>query len=214
LFNNNKHCFSRYDECQFLPHNSFVALNKAFVMKKLILLLFITVLLIQCSTIRVFNTEAATDAEPARYKTFGFYEVKASGDTIPRTFDERMGILKKAIQVEMEKKGYRFVSSSPDLLVNIGIVVKQEVQTRQTNWQNDGRFTYMGQRNYSWKSEEIEVGRYREGTLTLHIIEVARHKMIWKGSMEGVIPEKSDPSGKTAGQALQKLFAEYPFTAN
>jgi hypothetical protein len=31
--------------------------------------------------------------------------------------------------------------------------------------------------------------------------------------MEGVIPEKSDPTGKTAGQALQKLFAVYPFTA-
>lgn len=183
-------------------------------MMKLTLLLFITILFMYCSPVRVFNTEAATDAEPARYKTFGFYEVKASGDTIPRTFDERMGILKKAIQGEMEKKGYRFVSSSPDLLVNIGIAVKQEVQTRQTNWQNDGRFTYMGQRNYSWKSEEIEVGRYREGTLTLHIIEAARHKMIWKGSMAGVVPEKIDTSGKTAGQALQKLFEQYPFIAN
>jgi hypothetical protein len=182
-------------------------------MKKLILPLFIIFLFAHCSSVRVFNTEVASDAEPSRYKTFGFYEVKASGDTIPSTFNERMGILKKAIQVEMEKKGYRFVTSGADLLVNIGIVVKQEIQTRQTNWQNDGRFTYMGQRNYSWKSEEVEVGRYREGTLTLHIIEAARHKMIWKGSMEGVIPEKSDPTGKTAGQALQKLFAVYPFTA-
>lgn len=183
-------------------------------MKKLILLLFTAFLFTHCSSVRVFNTESATDAEPGKYKTFGFYEVKASGDTIPRTFDERLAILKKAIQTEMEKKGYRFANLNPDLLINIGIVVKQEIQTRQTNWQNDGRFTYMGQRNYSWKSEEIEVGRYREGTLTLHMIESARHKMIWKGSIEGVVPEKIDPSGKTAGAALQKLFLQYPFTAN
>lgn len=183
-------------------------------MKKLTLLLFIAFLFSHCATVRVFNTEAATDAEPEKYKTFGFYEVKASGDTIPRTFDERLAILKKAIQTEMEKKGYRFTNANPDLLINIGIVVKQEIQTRQTNWQNDGRFTYMGQRNYSWKSEEIEVGRYRDGTLTLHMIESARHKMIWKGSIEGVVPEKIDPSGKTAGVALQKLLLQYPFKAN
>ena len=182
-------------------------------MKKLILLLLVTGLFTHCATVRVFNTEAAADAEPSRYKTFGFYEVKASGDTIPRTFAERLSILKKAIQTEMEKKGYRFTDAGPDLLVNIGIAVKQEIQTRQTNWRNDDRFTYMGQRSYSWKSEEIEVGRYRDGTLTLHIIEAERHKMIWKGSMEGVVPEKTDPSGKTAGRALQKLFAQYPFKA-
>jgi len=183
-------------------------------MKKLIPLLFITLLFTSCSTFRVFNTEAAPDAEPSRYQTFGFYEVKASGDTIPRTFDERLAILKKAIQAEMEKKGYRFTDSGPDLLINIGIVVKQEIQTRQTNWQNDGRFTYMGQRNYSWKSEEVEVGRYRDGTLTLHIVEAVRHKMIWKGSIEAVVPEKTDPGGKTAGLAMQKLFLQYPFRAN
>lgn len=183
-------------------------------MKKLTLLLCITLLFAHCTAVRVFNIEAAADAAPDRYKTFGFYEVKASGDTIPRTFDERLGILKKAIQAQMEKKGYRFVQANPDLLVNIGIVVKQEIQTRQTNWQNDGRFTYMGQRNYSWKSEDIEVGRYRDGTLTLHIIEAARHKMIWKGSLSGVVPEKIDNTGKTAEQALQKLFMQYPFAAH
>lgn len=183
-------------------------------MKKLIAILSLMVLFTQCASIRVFNTETATDAEPGKYKTFGFYELKASGDTISSTFKERAEILKSAIRTQMELKGYRYVEAKADLLVNIGIVVKREIQTRQTNWQNDGRFTYMGQRNYSWKSEEVEVGRYREGTLTLHIVETARNKMIWKGSMEGVVPEKSDPSGKTANDALAKLFAEYPFTAN
>lgn len=176
--------------------------------------MFAAVLFTHCASVRVFNTETATDAEPVKYKTFGFYELIATGDTISNTFMERTAILKTAIRNQMELKGYRYVDTKADLLVNIGIVVKQEIQTRQTNWQNDGRFTYMGQRNYSWKSEEVEVGRYRDGTLTLHIVETARNKMIWKGSMEGVVPEKSDPSGKTANEALAKLFAQYPFNAN
>ncbi len=183
-------------------------------MKKLLFLLFIALFFTQCASIRVFNTEAATDAEPAKYKTFGFYELKASGDTISSNFVERTSILQSAIRTQMEMKGYHFVDTKPDLLINIGIVVKQEIQTRLTNWQNDGRFTYMGQRNYSWKSEEVEVGRYREGTLTLHIVETSRNKMIWKGSMEGIVPEKSDPTGKIANAALAKLFAQYPFKAN
>lgn len=182
-------------------------------MKKLTLLLLITVFFTHCSTVRVFNTEAAPDIDASKYQTFGFYEVTAAGDTTSSTFYRRLEIVRSAIKTEMETRGYRYTTTNPDLLINMGIVVKQEIQTRQTNWQTDGRFTYMGQRNYSWKSEEVEVGRYKEGTLTLHIVETARNKMIWKGSIEGVVPEKPDSKHKAASQAMQKLFEQFPFKA-
>lgn len=182
-------------------------------MKTIAVLSIMVLLFTQCTTLRVFNTEVAPDAIPANYKTYGFYEFTAAGDTNSATFQLRAEILKNAIKKEMNVRGYQFVSTGADLLINIGIIVKQQVQTRQTNWQNDGQFTYMGQRNYTWKSEEVEVGRYKEGTLILHIVETARNKMIWEGSMSGVVPDKPDTKNNTAGKAMKKLFAEYPFRA-
>lgn len=182
-------------------------------MKQVIALFVIALIFSQCSSIRVFNTDAAADAVPTAYKTYGFYEFTAAGDTSSATFQLRVEILKNAIKAEMNVRGYQFVSTRPDLLINIGILVKQQIQTRQTNWQNDGRLTYIGQRNYTWKSEEVEVGRYREGTLTLHIVETARNKMIWQGSMSGIVPDKPDTKNNAAGKAMKKLFEKYPFRA-
>jgi len=182
-------------------------------MKQVIVLFVIVLIFTQCSMTRVFNTDTATDAIPTTYKTYGFYEFTAAGDTSSATFQLRVEILKNAIKAEMNMRGYQFVSTRPDLLINIGILIKRQIQIRQTNWQNDGQFTYMGQRNYTWKSEEVEVGRYKEGTLTLHIVEAARNKIIWQGSMSGVVPDKPDTKSNAAGKAMKKLFEKYPFRA-
>ncbi|SJZ33698.1 DUF4136 domain-containing protein [Sediminibacterium ginsengisoli] len=183
-------------------------------MKKIVSICFAAVFLLACSGIKVFNTESAENVNPADYKTFGFYELKASGDTITRGFPSRVNILQTAIQEELTARGYTRNDQHPDLLVNIGIVIKQEIQTRQTDWQTDGRVAYIGQRNYSWKSTEVEVGRYREGTVTIHLVDARQQKMIWKGSARGVLPDKAEVATKTVRKGMHQLFAKYPYRAS
>ena len=110
----------------------------------------------------------------------------------------------------MKQRGYVQQTAQPDLLINIGLVVKEQVQTRQTDWRTDGAPRYMGQRNYTWKSEEIEVGRYREGTVTVHVVDAARKQMLWKGGAKGIIPDKQKQLPALAGEAMKELFSKYP----
>jgi hypothetical protein len=177
------------------------------------LLAVTAVTLFACSGISVANTEADPTANFSQYKTFGYYKIDASGDTITPTFNQRVRILKEAITGEMTKRGYTFKEENPDLYVNIGIVASNKVQTRETNWRTDGRYTYMGQRNYGWSAGEVEVGRYREGTVTLHVVDVAQNKMIWKGSANGVLPENAQKIPEMAASSMAELFKKFPVPA-
>lgn len=168
-----------------------------------------------CSGVRVLHTETADNTDLAKYKTFDFYRVHASGDTVKdiHLFNARVDLLKDAVAAELVKRGYTHNDQHPDLLVNIGIRVKEEIQTRQTDWKTDGAPRYIGQRSYSWKSEEIESGRYREGTVAIHLVDAAQNTMVWKGIIRGVVPEKQRNVQQEARQGMKTLFNRYPVPA-
>lgn len=174
-------------------------------------LLFVLVIaLASCSGVKVLNTETGDNVDFAKYKTFDFYKVTASGDTVSHLFNERIDLLKEAISAELNKRGFKQSTGQPDLFVNIGIQVQEQIQTRQTDWKTDGATRYIGQRNYSWKSEEIEVGRYREGTVKLHLVDAWQNKMVWKGAVQGVVPEKQKNVQDAAQKGMKDLFAKFP----
>lgn len=181
-------------------------------MKPLLIICCIGYLAMACTGVKVINTEQGDNIDFKRYKTFNFYQLNASGDTISKGFEQRIDILKNAISNELNKRGYTLNNTGPDMLVNIGIVVKEEVQTRQTDFRTDAP-KYIGQRNYSWKSETVEAGRYREGTATIDLVDAAQNKMIWKGAVESIIPEKSSGLEKAAAVGMKKLFDKFPVPA-
>ena len=153
-------------------------------------------MLLACSSVKVLNTEQGVNVDFSKYKTFSFYQLNASGDTLSKGFEQRINILRNAISNELNKRGYSLNNSKPDMLVNIGIVVKEEVQTRQTDFRTDAP-RYIGQRNYLWKSETVEVGRYREGTATVDLVDAAQNKMIWKGAVESIASISEEHSAAT-----------------
>lgn len=178
-------------------------------MKYFIISLF-TAFLFSCASPRILDVATAPDANFSNYKTFAFYEVTAYGDTISDRFNERIAYLKKEIAQEMEQRRFTQVDKNPDLFVNIGVAVKLEVQTRETTWPQDGMMRYMGQRNYKWKSEEIEVGRYRRGAITLHVVDAAKNHMLWTATLKGSLPDDSTRLKSFADKGIQTLFTKFP----
>ncbi len=163
--------------------------------------------LLACSTARVVKTEKAPGIDFTSYKTYDFYELDASGDTTGNRFEPYTAILKQAISRELEAKGYR-QDADPDLRVNIGIVVKEETQTRETNIREAPR--YMGQRRYSWKSEQVEVGRYKVGTATIDLVDSRKNMMVWQGVMEGIISKKENSYEDDVNKGVTELFEKFP----
>ncbi|GEO02520.1 hypothetical protein AAE02nite_01840 [Adhaeribacter aerolatus] len=172
---------------------------------KIILLCFL--FLVACTpAVRIAKSEAAPGFALANYKTFNFYEITSDSETSDPAYNNRINILKTAIQQALTAKGLTHSPTNPDLLVNIGIVTTEKVQTRETTFREAPR--YVGQRRYSWKSQEVEVGRYREGTVTVDLVDAANNAMVWEGVAEAVIPRQEAQLQKTVQKGVNKLLGD------
>jgi len=161
-----------------------------------------------CSGVKIMGIDKTDDFSISKYKTFAFSKIDTTGsDAIGPNYQANLSLLKEAITKQMKAKGLTLNEDSPDMLVNIGITILEKVQTRETSFANPGdRTAYMGQRNYSWSSQEVEVGRYREGTVTVHLVDSKQNKLVWKGSADGVVPEKQKNIPALIDEAMTKLF--------
>lgn len=177
---------------------------------KTILHYFLPVLLIAlgaCSSVRVVKTEPSPNFALSNYRTFAFSDIESTGD-IPQSgfYRSQIDALKKSIESELKNKGLRRVDTQPDLMMNIGIAVDEKTQTRQTNIRTDPPF-YIGQRRYTWRSQEVPVGQYRQGTIDIHLIDPKRNEMVWQGIVEGILPKKPEKLQKQIDEGMAKLFA-------
>lgn len=174
-------------------------------MKKFIVLIFSCCL--ACSSVNIKDVTKEEGFSISKYKTFSFYEVIREGNAIGPNYDTNLKLLKEAIVKEMSSKGVGLVADNPELFVNIGIVVAEKVQTRETNFATPGdRTAYMGQRTYQWQSQEVEVGRYREGSVIIHLVDKASNKLVWHGTAESVVPEKQKNVPSVIEEAMKMLF--------
>ncbi len=178
-------------------------------MRRLSVSIFFLLLLAGCSSSKVLKTEKTDGTDFSSYKTFDFYKVEARGDTNSQKFNENIEKLEDAIAIKLQKFGYLLSKTNPDLLINIGVVVREEIQTRQTDLRTDAP-RYIGQRRYSWKSQDVEVGRYRQGTVTIDMVDRKQNKLVWQGTIEDIIPQKDARLEKTIKKGVEKLFASYP----
>ena len=175
-------------------------------MKKLIILL--CALLMACSSIRIENVNQAENFALSKYKTFDFFEVDASGDGIGSDYSANLELLKKAITKQFAAKGLT-PADTPDVLVNIGIVVSQDVQTRETSFANPGdRTAYMGQRNYSWQSQEVVIGTFKQGSVTVDLVDRSTGKLVWQGTAESVVPSNEKKVPTLIEEGMRMLFAK------
>jgi hypothetical protein len=166
-------------------------------------------LLSACAPVRVVDYQKKVTTDVKASKTFSFFQTDKSG-LIGPNFEENLALLKTAITKEMTALGFKEVEDGADLLLNIGIVIKEEVQTRQTDARTDMR--YMGQRNYHWESQEVVVDRYKEGTVKIDFVEAATNKGVWTGTVAGTIAEKKNTVSERINKAVGMLFKKFPIS--
>lgn len=169
--------------------------------------LFIMVLFFlgACSPVRILNVYKAEGFALSNYKTFDFFKVDATGELSPSYMD-RVDMIKAEIARHLVQRGLQQTSSNPDLLLNIGIVVEEKEQTRETTIMDAPR--YIGQRNYHWESEEIVVNRYKQGTVTVDFVDRRSNKLVCQGIASAVVVEKDKAVKKNIVEGVQKLFEE------
>lgn len=170
--------------------------------KQIVIISFLF-LLLSCSVAKVKHTESAPGFRLSNYKTFDYFKLEATGDT-SANFEKNAALLRGAITKNLQAKGLRRSETQPELLINIGIVVDEKTQTRETTFREAPR--YMGQRKYSWKSEEVEVGKYKEGTATVHLVDARTEEMVWQGVVQSIIPGNEKKIPASIEEGVNALF--------
>lgn len=158
-----------------------------------------------CSPVKILKTDKADGFLLANYKSFDFVPVTFNGVESP-SFNTRVAWLKEEIVKQLTQRGLQQSSADPDLLVNIGIVIEEKTQTRETTIRDAPM--YMGQRNYTWQSQEIPVGTYNEGTVTVELVDRVKNDMVWEGVASSVVQKKNEASKQNIAEGMEKLFAQ------
>ena len=177
--------------------------------KSVIISSFLIIIFFGCSNPRLIHSESVPGENLSAYKTFDFYTTETAGDMLTKEFSEVIPKLENTIALQMQKYGYLMTKTDPDLLINIGLVVDEKVQTRQTDFRRDTP-QYIGQRRYSWKSEEVEVSRYKQGTVTVDLVDRKQNKMVWNATVQDVLPTKASKLDKSIKDGVEKLFERFP----
>ena len=173
-------------------------------------------LLSACASGPTVRTDADPTADFSSYRTWDFYQpiaMEANGYTSHTTEQ-----IRAAVAREMEARGYVHDATAPDLKVNFqGLVQdKTDVYTLpRTDWQY-----FYSYRANSYVAvpvwyDETQVSRYREGTLTVDLVDARANRLLWTGSAIGRIPAKQSPEKRAVAveQAVAAVFARYPHRA-
>ena len=156
----------------------------------------------------------------ASYKTFGFVSPPGTEvDGYPANITEAF---RKAARSEMEKRGYRYVETSPDLLVNFSGLLQKKTGHDTLDKQEVGYYGYrQGERvpiYKTWSTYTYDKGTkdYVEGTLNIELIDAKAKQLVWEGVAIGEVRSKTlkaeDPSPQIA-KAVGHVFEKYPFKA-
>jgi hypothetical protein len=141
-------------------------------------------------------------ADLRAYKTFAFTDLSSdNGEPYTAMLASR---LKLATRAQMERQHYAYDASRPELLVNLRLVVREKQEIRSHSY---GRASWRG-----WPAaSDIQTVDYRQGTLTIDLIDPERRLLVWHGVAEGRLDAKAmEQPGPAIEAAVGEIFARFP----
>ncbi len=150
------------------------------------------------------RSDTNPDTELSQYRTFAFFSPLATDRGGSETALSKR--LKQATRRNLEAKGYVYSESEPDMLVNFyaNLEPSQVVHSTASAPVGYGYYNYRAGYYNGWASIHSSVENYREGTLTIDLVDPGKKVVAWQGQAEGEI----DPmASKTPGQRVDEVVA-------
>jgi len=185
-----------------------------------ILLVGLVLITSACVPVRVVETSKrlSSTANGRTYKTYNLGDLDMKSQPFGN-YSRNLTFVSNAIDNEMKAKGFEKAAVNPDIVINLGLAVTEEVQTRETTIRDapyNFKYSAAGPtgRSYSWQAEEIEVARYHEGNLALDFVDREKNEMVWQGSVAGTLVKDDKKMEKRINEAMRLLFRRFPLKAN
>ncbi|AXG73239.1 DUF4136 domain-containing protein [Flavobacterium arcticum] len=161
---------------------------------KLLSLLFVTVFIASCSSIRV-NSDYDAAVDFNQYKTYAFF--KQGIDKAEISDLDKKRIL-RAIDAEMQKKGF-VKSDSPDMLINIFTRANEQVNVN--NW---------GYSPWMWGGNYTTVNTSTQGILYIDILDARKKELVWQGIGTGVLTLDRERKQERINEFVMEIMKKYP----
>ena len=154
-----------------------------------------------CTSTPEMRNETSPTATFATYKTFAFFSPLATDKAGYQT--AFTGHLKSATRRVMESKGYVYSETTPDLLLNFyaNIQDKQEIVSSPAPMAG-GYYGYRAGYYGGWGATSIDTYNYKQGTLTIDVVDPKQKALAWTSTAEGRV---SSDSLKNPGPAIDTL---------
>jgi hypothetical protein len=173
------------------------------------------VLLAGCASGPVANADYDRTADFTSYKTFGFASPLGTDRSGYQTVLSQH--LKTATQREMEARGMRLDAGAPQLLVNFSANLSDKLRVTSTPTMGvgvgRGYYGYRAGMYSAWPAyaDQTTVTQYKEGTLNIDVVDVARKQLVWEGVVtESVTQQTLDNVQAAIDAAVAAAFAKYP----
>jgi hypothetical protein len=173
---------------------------------------------VSCST--PSHIEVAQGVNFSKYKTFGWAnDTTKSGRVNNDIIDNN---IKNSISAELEEVGWKETAQHPDVLLDYNVVV--EKGTRKVpdpvysypysgyyynSWRNRRAFYYNPGFFMNYNTYNVP---FKEGTLTVNMMDASTNKLIWQGWASGDITSNTVTS-KEAKTDVKSIFKKFNLPA-
>jgi hypothetical protein len=153
-------------------------------------------------------------ADLASYRTYGFPEEVGTDRAGYTTLVTKY--FKDAVNREMQKRGYVYDETDPDLLVNFYSNVREVTDVRTRPYMGYGYYGYRYGLYGTWPFyEDTYAVQYKVGTVNIDIVDGERMQLIWEGVAEGRITEADLKNQRLAiDSAVGELFQRFSGVAS
>lgn len=158
---------------------------------------------------------ADTSVDLRQYQTFGWADPIGTDQNGYQSILSQN--LKATTQRQLEARGLRYDPANPQLLVNFNASLddKMRVSTYAAPMMGMGR-GYYGYRGsmygtYPMYQDQTTVSQYKEGTLNIDIVDLARKQLVWEAVVTDTITQKKrDNIQKTVEDYMKAAFKKFP----
>lgn len=164
-------------------------------MKRLIVI--VLWIFIGCSTPTIVtNSDSNTDFNS--YTTFCFSDYDPELPVARPDYDnpQNRAVIEAAIIAELEKLGYTKVERDSELMVQYDIIITEKFDPRV-----DSAVVYK-----PWADTRMDSFNYTEGLLVVRLIDRSVPRLIWQGSLTGILDRNPDSFGKKIDDYIVDLF--------
>lgn len=164
-------------------------------MKRLIVI--VLWIFIGCSPPTITSNSDST-ADFKSYATFCFSDYDPELPVARPDYNnpENRAVIETAIIQELEKIGYDKVDRDSDLMVQYDIIITEKVDPRV-----DSAVVYK-----PWADTRTDSYNYTEGLLVVRLIDRRKSRLIWQGSLTGILDRNPGSFGKKIDDYLVDLF--------